>query len=85
MAEVMAGAVRGQYAFLWTSNCKFWRENFWADLGENKRGLGMFLGKVQTMTSWNISVAFLENCLSISKANECLPGINMKQNQQALR
>ena len=30
------GAVRGQYAF--SRTVKFWRENFWTDLDENKRG-----------------------------------------------
>ena len=33
-------------------------------------------------TSWNISVGFLESCLSMSEANECLTGVNMKRNQE---
>ena len=46
----------------------------------------MFVGKVRTLnTSWNISVAFRESCLSISEANECLTSVNMKRNEQALR
>ena len=36
-------------------------------------------------TSWNISVAFLVSCLSISEANECLTGVNMKRNQETQR
>ena len=34
-------------------------------------------------TSWNINLAFLESCLSISEANECLTGVNVKRNQRA--
>ena len=40
--------MRGQYAFFRTG--KFWREHF-RYLDQDKRGLGMFVGKVQTITS----------------------------------
>ena len=47
--------------------------------------VGKFLGNVRwkssyNNTSWNISVAFLESCLSISEENECLTSVNMKTN-----
>ena len=39
----------------------------------------MFLWKISNNnTSWKISVAFLESCLSISEANERLTSVNMK-------
>ena len=80
----LPGAVRGQYTFLQT--CKFGRENFLVDLNENKKGLGNVRWKSSNNnTSWNISVAFLESCLSISEANECLTSVNMKQNQETQR
>ena len=56
------------------------------DLGENKRGLGNVHWKSSNNdTSWNISVAFLQSCLSINGANECLTGVNMKRNQETQR
>ena len=71
------GVVRGQHAFLRT--CKFWRENFKIDLNENNKGLGNVRWKSSNNnTSWNISVAFLESCVSISEAIECLTSVNMK-------
>ena len=47
----------------------------------------MFVGwkRSSNNTFWDISAAFLESCLSISEANECLTGVNMKRNQQAQR
>ena len=54
----------------------------------------MFVGKVlkrlgnvrsNNNTSWNISVAFLESCLYISEANECLASANMKRDQETQR
>ena len=46
----------------------------------------MFVGKESNNnTSWNISTAFLESCLSISEVNECLTSVNMKRNKQAQR
>ena len=41
----------------------------------------MFVGKVQTI----IRPGTLVLLLSISEANECLTGVNMKRNQQALK
>ena len=81
----LPGAVRGgQNAFLRT--CKFWRENFWVDLNKNKKGLGNVRCKSSNNnTSWNIGVAFLESCLSICEANECLTSVNMKRNQETQR
>ena len=49
-------------------------------LSLNKRGLDTFVEKVR-----NISVAFLESCLSISEANQRLTGVNMKRNQETQR
>ena len=43
----------------------------------------MFVEKKLTIT--RINVAFLESCLCISEANECLTYVNMKRNQQAQR
>ena len=80
----LPGAVRGQNAFLRT--CKFWRENFRVDLNENKKGLGNVRCKSSNNnTSWNIGVAFLESCLSISEANECITSVNVKRNQETQR
>ena len=47
----------------------------------------MFVGKVRTITRPGtiFSVAFLESCLSISEANECLTSVNMKRNQETQR
>ena len=45
------GAARGQYDFLWTY--VFSGE---VDLNENKKGLGMFVGKVQIISHPAISV-----------------------------
>ena len=39
----------------------------------------MILWKRSNNTSWNIRVAFLESCISISEANECLTGENIKK------
>ena len=56
------------------------------DLNENRKGLGNVRWKSSNNnTSWNISVAFLESCLSISKASECLTSVNMKRNQETQR
>ena len=56
------------------------------DLNENKKALGNVCWKSSNNnTSWNISVAFLESCLSISEANECLTSVNMKRNQETQR
>ena len=55
-----------------TRTCKFSRENFKIDLNENKKGLGNVRWKSsKNNTSFNISIAFLESCLSIRDANEC--------------
>ena len=43
----LPGAVRKQYAFFRTG--KFWREHFWAHSDENKKRLGMFVGKLRTI------------------------------------
>ena len=51
-------AVREQYAFFQTG--KFWRENFWVDLNKNKKGLGMFYGKVRTITRPGTVLLFLK-------------------------
>ena len=41
----------------------------------------MFVGIVRTMIRpGTFSVAFLQRCLSISEANECLTSVNMKRN-----
>ena len=44
-----------------------------------------FYGKVRTITRPGTLVAFLESCLSISEANECLTSVNMKRNQETQR
>ena len=45
-------------------------------LDENKRGLGMFLWKSsKNNTSWNISVPFLENCVSISRRGKWMHNV----------
>ena len=54
------GAARGQYDVLWTY--VFSGE---VDLNENKKGLGMFVGKVHIISR-------PATYLSISEANECL-------------
>ena len=49
----------------------------------------MFVGHTNVRsnnnTPWNISLDFLESCLSISEENEYLAGLNTKGNQQAQR
>ena len=78
----LPGAVRGQYAFLRT--CKFLSET--VDFNEDKKALGNVRWKSSNNnTSCNISVAFLESCLSISEANECLTSVNMKRNLETQR
>ena len=62
---------------------RFGRENVSVDSNENKKGLGNVRWKsTNNIRSCNISVAFLESCLSISEANECLTSVNMKWNQE---
>ena len=44
-----------QYAFFSGPVIKFWQENFWVDLNENKRGLGnVCWNRSNDDTSWNI-------------------------------
>ena len=46
----------------------------------------MFVGKVRRITRpGTLVVVFLESCLSISEANECLTRVNMKRNQETQR
>ena len=47
------------------------------------RGLGMFVGKIRTITRPGSLVFLLESYLSISEANECPTDVNIKRNQQA--
>ena len=79
----------------WPENLACWHKRIYLNacaahdsfpLNENKRGLGVFLRNISNNnTPWNISVAFLESCLSISEASECLTGENMKRDQETQR